>query len=195
MCRASNNITAFGVLMSLNTGIRIGELLGLTWKNVDFEDGSIYIEQAVARRKDFDAEEGANKTRVEILPTKTTNSTRTVPMSDELIKELLEYRDKQEFLHGRLPEYVISNNLGGIMEPRNYTRFFYILVKRAGLGHKNYHTTRHTFATRWMQRGLDVLTLSKILGHAHTSTTQNRYGHVLEEHKKSKMKVMGQYHV
>ena len=83
---------------------------------------------------------------------------------------------------------------GNRYDPRMYQDLFARQVKKAGIEKANFHCLRHTFATRAIENSMDILVLSKILGHAQPSTTLNKYGHVLTEHKKESMqKISGLY--
>jgi len=192
-CRSARSIITFGIIFARHTGIRLGGLLGLTWDSVDFDNKYITVKQSVGRKKDL-SDDAQNKTKLQASKTKS-RRIREIPLYDALVDELLEYKRKQELLYGRNTEYVFPNNVGKISDPKTYQELFYDMVKTAGVSHKNFHCLRHTFATRCVEQGMDILVLSKLLGHAQPSTTLNKYGRVLGHHKVNSMQAMAKYHV
>ena len=87
-------------------------------------------------------------------------------------------------------QYVISNGEKPLMV-RSYQRSFERLLKRLQIPHKGFHSLRHTFATRALEIGVDVKTLSEILGHKNANVTLQRYAHSMPEHKKEVMNKIG----
>jgi integrase len=197
--QGSSEPTAFGINLALFTGVRLGELLGLKWENVDFNNKKIYIKETVSRLKNFD-ENATNATTLQSKKsTKTQSSKRSIDLLDELCDDLKDYKKnideiKTNFLGFNPEGFVFVNQTGGIMDPRTYQDIFKRHLKMAGVSDANFHSLRHTFATRAIEQGMDILVLSKILGHAQPSTTLNKYGHVLPDHKKESMdKLSGLY--
>ena len=124
-----------------------------------------------------------------VKSTKTDNSRRTVYIMDGLFQDLLEYRAIQMSIIAKYPAY----NLGGYVfcqengqpyEPRTYQDLFKRCVRQAGIADANFHSLRHTFATRALEQGMDVVTLSRLLGHANPSITLDKYGHAMDDHKR-----------
>lgn len=186
-CRASENPASFGIIFSLFTGLRIGELLGLRWINVDFKKHNFAVKESLNRLKTFD-ENSKTATTLERRSPKTVNSKRNVDLIDELYADLLIYKKKQDAIaaefSGYNPEgYVFVMAAGNPFDPRTYQDLFKRELKAAGVPDANFHSLRHTFATRAIENGMDILVLSRILGHAKPSTTLNMYGHVLTEHR------------
>lgn len=163
-----------GVVISLYTGLRIGELLALTWSDVHFCEKEIIISKSC-----YCGRHG----RI-IGGVKTESSIRSIPMCAPVIKILREMKDACK------SEYVISSN-GKPVKTRAYQKNFELLLKRAGIKHRGFHALRHTFATRALECGMDVKTLSEIMGHKNSSVTLNRYAHCLSEHKKAMMNKLG----
>ena len=167
-----------GVVLCLYTGVRIGELLALTWKDVDFVKGLLYVNKTCYDSYNIDA-------RVRVIDTpKTANSNRVIPLPKQLQPLLkgLKKRSKSEYLiaDGVKPVFV-----------RSYQRSFELLLKKIGVEHKGFHSLRHTFATRALECGIDVKTLSELLGHKNATITLNRYAHSLLEHKTNMMNRLG----
>ena len=190
-CRASKDPASFGIIFTLFTGLRIGELLGLRWINVDLDKHSFSVKETLNRLKTFD-KNSATSTTLERRTPKTTNSKRSIDLIDELHADLLEHKVRQDEVAAEFPGYnpegyVFVSSAGDPIEPRTYQDLFKRELKAAGVADANFHSLRHTFATRAMENGMDILVLSRILGHAKPSTTLNMYGHVLTEHRKESM--------
>lgn len=169
----------FGILLCLYTGLRIGELLALEWSDVDFNKGQLSITKTC-----YDGR-GENGRICRMVDTpKTVFSNRTIPMP----KQLLSYFDK--IRRKSKNKYVIGNGEKDI-SIRSYQKTFSSLLKRLNLPHKGFHSLRHTFATRALECGMDVKTLSEILGHKSPTITLNRYAHSMMEHKKEMMNKLG----
>ena len=158
----------FGIVICLYTGIRLGELLALTWQDIDFSKGTLNINKTYAKVKE------SNGQYVDMVSTpKTLTSQRIIPMPKFLIKHL---KDKKKDSNST---YVISTCYGGMVSPRSYQRTFERVIAKCGIDKKNFHSLRHTFATRALESGMDVKTLSEILGHKNPIITLNAYAHSL----------------
>ena len=171
------------VLLDLYTGMRQGELLGLMWKNVHIDlNGQSYIRvvQTLMRIQNPDTNSD-KKTVLTICEPKTKNSIRTIPLIPEIAERLSIYRIKQaEYFKGNeLPksDFVFTSTTGTPIEPRDFQRDFKKILIKYGLSVVNVHGLRHTFATRSLESGMSVKTLSKILGHANTAFTMDTYCH------------------
>lgn len=180
-----------GIIISLYTGIRLGELLGLKFDDIDFEAETITIRRTLNRLKVFDNPD--KKTDIVIGEPKTIKAKRIIPLQDFLIPLLKTHRikiltERMKVLNMYKNDgFVICNEFGGYIEPRTYQDFFKRMLKKAGIENTNFHTLRHTFATRALETGFDVKVLADILGHADASTTLNKYAHALPDHKKTSM--------
>ena len=170
----------FGVVLCLYTGMRVGELLALKWKNVDVKNGTIEISGTCYDDK---SEEGGCK-RVIGTP-KTLSSCRTIPLPKQIIPLLREHGK------GSNSEFVIVDEFDNPVGVRSYQKSFEILLECIEMKKRCFHALRHTFATRALECGMDVKTLSEILGHRNATVTLNRYAHSLIEHKKEMMNRLG----
>ena len=180
-----------GIILSLFTGIRLGELLGLKFEDIDFENKTITIRRTLNRLKIYDNSE--KKTDIVIGEPKTNKAKRTIPLQDFLVPLLKSHRAKMRTEQIKVANlyindgFVMCNEFGKHLEPTTYQKFFKNMLKTAGIQDTNFHTLRHTFATRALESGFDVKVLADILGHADASTTLNKYAHALPDHKKSSM--------
>ena len=161
-----------GVLLCLYTGLRIGELLGLTWDDVDFTKGVIKITKTVYREKN---ENGMWQLCVDTPKTKA--SDRVIPLP-EYINVLLSADQESA-----VTPYIVENKKGERMSIRSYQYLFEKLTERAGVRKLNFHALRHTFATRAIECGMDIKTVADIMGHKNASITLNRYAHCMLDHK------------
>ena len=161
-----------GILLCLYTGLRIGELLGLTWNDVDLDRGVIKITKTVYRDKD---ESGTWQLCVDTPKTKA--SDRVIPLPEYITNML------RMDCESALTPYVVENKKGERMSIRSYQYIFEKLTERAGVRKLNFHALRHTFATRAIECGMDIKTVADIMGHQNASITLNRYAHCMLDHK------------
>lgn len=168
----------FAALISLYTGIRIGELCALQWK--DINNGTIKIYKTLHRLKD---EKG--KSTIFIDSPKTFHSNRTIPIPLFLNTIIESKRSNSE-------NYVIANESVKIIEPRLMQIKFKRMTEECGLENVTFHTLRHTFATRCVECGFDIKSLSEILGHSDVKTTLNKYVHSSMELKQKNMNKLNQ---
>ena len=177
VAKASDHINCISIILCLYTGIRIGELCGLLWSDIDFEHKQLHIRRTLQRIRSLD---GNTKTVVITTSPKSNASNRCIPLPEFLIDLL-----KEHHIHAS-GKHVISRN-GNAIEPRNIQYRFKNLLSDADIKPANFHSTRHTFATRALENGFDVKTLSEILGHASPALTLKKYAHSLDEHKRKSM--------
>ncbi len=156
----------FGVVLCLYTGLRIGELLALTWDNVDLRRGTLTVSKTVYRAKD---ESGA--WRVVTDRPKTENSERIIPLPP-FLREIF-----REHKRSAIGDFVIENADGSPISTRSYQYIFARLTETACVPSYNFHALRHTFATRAIECSMDIKTLSELLGHKSAVITLNRYAH------------------
>ena len=169
----------FGVVLCLYTGLRLGELLGLTWEDIDFEAATLTVRRTSYFTKD---EDGAYKILIDTP--KTESSFRVIPLPRQILKELHTIRKKSK------SEFLIATREGDRVKNRSYQRTYKSILRKAGVPYKNFHVLRHTFATRALECGMDIKTLSEILGHKTPAITMNRYVHSLMETKRKMMNAL-----
>lgn len=169
----------FGVLLCLYTGLRVGELLALEWSDIDIKKGEIQVCKTCHYGKDANGVFG----RITDIP-KTQSSIRTIPIPKQLIPHLREAKKNSHSTH------IVSNGSNPI-SVRSYQRSFSLLLNKLDIPHHGFHSLRHSFATRALECGMDVKTLSEILGHKSPTITLNRYVHSLMDHKKEMMNRLG----
>ena len=162
--------------VELATGLRRGELLGLKWEDIDFEHGNLRVKRQVAR---------INGEVVE-APLKTKNAYRTLPLAEDTIQVLKQQKKKT----GSSP-WVFPSPTGGPISPDSVLHMLHRVLKRAGLPKVRFHDLRHTFATLALQNGVDIKTVSGILGHFSAGFTLDTYAHVTTAAQKEAAKTMG----
>ena len=162
--------------LDLATGLRRGELLGLKWTDVDLDRGVLKIQRAISRQNG----------KVVEAPLKTKNAYRTLPLSADAIDVLMQQRRKT----GN-SEWVFPSPTGGPMSPDSVLHMLHRVLKRAGLPKVRFHDLRHTFATLALQNGVDVKTVSGVLGHFSAGFTLDTYAHVTTSAKREAAKTMG----
>lgn len=168
-----------GVFICLYTGIRIGELCALQWKDISFSEKVIVIEHTMQRLQNDDPN-ALYKTKIIVTEPKSKASVRTIPLPDFVINAI------KPFL-GSPNAYVLSGNCQEIIEPRTMQNRFKGYLEAGQISDANFHSLRHTFATRCIEAGFDVKTLSEILGHSSVKITLDRYVHSSMELKRSNM--------
>ena len=178
-CLSSNKTNYLGIIICLYTGIRLGELLALTWNDIDLKSGIMTISKTAYRIKQN------GKPQVVIDKPKTKNSSRLIPLP----KQLLEILKRAKRISKS--DFVLSTRTGGIVGTRAYQKTYERILKKLDIPYKNFHSLRHTFATRAIEMGMDVKTLSEILGHKNPVITLQRYTHSMLSYKTEMMNKMG----
>ena len=180
----------FGLLLCMHTGIRVGELAGLRWGDIDFSQRKIRIQRTVIRIKNLDqiadlVTGKIPKTRLYIGAPKTEHSNREIPLPDKLLFYARRFCKENS--------YYILTGTGKCMEPRVIQRRYANLLKKCGIPPIKIHALRHQFSCRWVERGFDTKSLSEILGHTSVRTTLDLYVHIQAETKRQYMnQMMGQ---
>jgi len=169
----------FGILLSLYTGIRIGELCALKWKCFHFDDGILEIRETMQRIQNVNAVR-ERRTKIVITEPKSKCSVRKIPLPDCMIDLALMFKADPE-------SFVLVGKTGKVIEPRNVQNHFKRYVEDSGIAPANYHSLRHTFATRCVELGFEIKSLSEILGHANVNITLNRYVHSSIDLKRNNM--------
>ncbi len=161
--------------VDLATGLRRGELLGLKWSDVDLDKGIIHIRRQVLRQDG----------KVVEAPLKTKNSYRNIAIGVDAIKVLKDMEQKDE--------YVFPSPFGGPMSPDSVLHMLQRILKRAGLERIRFHDLRHTFSVLALQNGVDVKTLSIMLGHYSAGFTLDTYAHVTTSMQKRAANAVGNF--
>ena len=162
--------------LELATGLRRGELLGLKWEDVDLQRGDLRVRRQVSR---------INGDVVE-APLKTKNAYRTLPLAEDTVSVLKEQRKKV----GNSP-WVFPSPNGGPISPDSVLHMLHRVLKRAGLPKVRFHDLRHTFATLALQNGVDVKTVSGMLGHFSAGFTLDTYAHITSAAQRQAAQTMG----
>lgn len=173
------------VNLALATGMRCGELRGLSWKCVDFNAGTIRVEEQIVTTNDY----------ADMFDDpKTYHSVRTIVVDKTVLNELQEFKEYQKdyavilgdkFLNAH--DLIFTNTFGKPVCYSNFRkRYFFKMLGAAGISSKyTIHCMRHTHATLLLKAGVNVSVVSKRLGHSSTSVTLNIYAHVLNEMEKT----------
>lgn len=173
-----------GVIICFSTGLRLGEICALKWSDIDINEKILWVNRTVQR---ISVPGRETKTVLMEGTPKSVFSQREIPLSDDLISLLFPYYGKGEYVVG----------IGKPVEPRTYQYHFCRFLAASGIVKKNFHITRHTFATNCINNGTDVKSLSEILGHSDVSITLNRYVHptlaTKRQHMNALASVYGQF--
>ncbi len=173
------DLCKFGVLLMLLSGIRIGELCALQWSNINLRERTIRVSATLQRLRDTEAGK-ENRTRIVISQPKSETSVRTIPMTDYTVRLC------EKFAVKNASAYILTGTENYI-EPRVLQYRIEKYTNSCGLDGVHAHTLRHTFATRAVEVGFEIKSLSEILGHANTTITLERYVHSSMELKRSNM--------
>lgn len=165
-----------GIYMCLCTGMRIGEICALQWKDVDTDEGIIHIRQTIQRA--YIIENGKRHTEIVIDVPKTKNSIRDIPIAKDLLKILKPFKKIVN------PQFYVLTNDEKPTEPRVYRAYYKNLMGQLDIPDMKFHGLRHSFATRCIESKCDYKTVSVLLGHSNISTTLNLYVHPNLEQKK-----------
>ena len=169
----------FGILLALLTGLRIGELCALRWENVSIKNRTIHVDATMQRLRDYTST-GKGRTKVIVGSPKSDTSIRTIPLTESAVRLCGQFDPHR-------PAAYLLTGTEQFMEPRQVQKRLAKYTKECGLEGIHFHTIRHTFATRCVEAGFEIKSLSEILGHADTSITLNRYVHSSMELKRENM--------
>lgn len=172
-----------GIMLCLFTGLRVGEVCALKWEDISFTEHTLHVHHTLQRISNREQTESGKKTKIVLTSPKSECSIRVIPLADEVEQLLLNYRTSAS-------GYVLTNDTFKFIEPRTMQNHFKRTLRECNIEEANFHTTRHTFATRCIELGFDVKSLSEILGHATVNITMNRYVHPTMELKKENMEKM-----
>ena len=172
---SNQNLTNICILLCLYTGLRIGELCGLQWKDIDFRRGCLTVCKTVQR-----ISLGNGKTVISIDTPKTDSSARVVYIPLFIIEMLKKFRQKPDI-------FVLSNRIKPT-EPRTLQHKFKRILNNCKIGDISFHALRHTYATMCVEKQFDIKTLSELLGHSDVKITLNTYVHSSEKLKRKYVK-------
>ena len=161
-----------GIILCLYTGLRLGELIALTWSDIDFKLGTLKETKTAYR-----AQNEYGIWNLCIDTPKTESSERLIPLPKYITDMLSQDRNVAK------TPYIVENKKAERMSIRSYQYLFERLTEKAGVRKLNFHALRHTFATRALECGMDIKTLSELMGHKNASITLNRYAHSMMDTK------------
>lgn len=170
----NTTLSKMGILICMYTGLRLGEICALQWKNIDFERELLCITQTVYRTKNPECSADSdvsvsNKTKIIVSSPKTWNSSRKIPIATKLIKIL------KKFSASYNRECFVLTGSNEPMDARTYQYQYKQHLQACGIPYLNFHCLRHTFSTRCIEKGCDIKSLSEMLGHSSTSITLQKY--------------------
>ena len=170
----------FGVLLALLTGLRIGEICALRWADISEQKKVIYVRQTMQRLQDKNNTEG-RKTKILISYPKSNKSARIIPLNEETAQLCEQWRKPDP------DAYILTGRANRYMEPRTLQYRMERYTQECGLTGVHFHTLRHSFATRCVEVGFEIKSLSEILGHSSPKITLERYVHSSLELKRKNM--------
>jgi len=171
---ADMSYKSFGILLCINSGLRIGEICALKWEDIDIEHQILHVNKTLQR---IYKKNDTPSTQVIVSEPKTPSSIRDIPLSDNICSIIRSFSDVKK------DGYILTNN-DHHMEPRTFRKFYQTFLCDHHLHELNFHCLRHTFATRCIESGADYKTVSEILGHTTINTTLNMYVHPQMEEKR-----------
>lgn len=171
------NLTSLGIVLARMTGLRIGELCALQWKNINLELKTLTVCKTIQR---IQTKNGNSKTKLIITEPKSETSKRVIPIPDCIIEILTKFKGYDD-------DYILSGNEKPV-EPRVMQYRFAKILKNGNLPSIHFHALRHSFASSCIKLGFDIKALSEILGHSCVEITMNLYVHTSFEQKSEYMK-------
>lgn len=184
------------LFLSLFTGVRMGELLALTWEDVDEKKMTIQINHNLVRVTIYDEAGKKDGTKLIVQTPKTQKSHRVIPVQEDIFRLLVQEKKKQEIAEKGSPpilnplKLVFPSTVGTYTDPRTYQKCVEKISKRCEIQHVNVHALRHTFATRLVEQKVPLRIIQELLGHSAVTTTM-RYTHALETEKEKAVDSMG----
>ena len=163
---AEQDIDGFPIFLSLETGLRIGEIAGLKWQDINFAEQTLTVSRTLQRIQTFSS--GRRKTTLFEGSPKTQMSRREIPLSDKMMLCLKAIQKDADCA------YVVSK-LGKPIEPRTITNHFKRIIEHTGISHVSFHALRHSFATRCLECGVNIAAISALLGHTSVKLTLDVY--------------------
>ena len=171
----------------LQTGLRTGELVGLEWRHVDFENRVLTIEQSMEYRYKVG--------EWRLGPPKSQSGYRTIPLTDEAIRILKAQKEKNKkikYIPEEWKDFIFLSRKGEPVKNSTYDTALFKICDKVGIDRFSMHVLRHTFATRCIEAGMKPKTLQKLLGHSSIQITMNLYVHVTEDEKKKEIELVAE---
>ena len=175
-------------IVTLGTGLRIGEVLGLKWSDIDFKSNELHVNRTIQRVPIYE-DDKIVKYEVRELTPKTSNSIRTIQVPQNIIKKLKSYK-KDQLEHilymGEAYDnknYIFCDKLGRPIEDKRPGRNLKSILTKLNIEPIKFHALRHTYATRLFEAGIPPKTVQHLMGHSDIETTMNIYTHVMEDQK------------
>lgn len=172
----------------LNTGLRFGECLALTWDDINFENNTISVNKTLSTIKNRNKDSRSKKIQI-ISDPKTYNSTRILPMN-KVAKDMLLEMKVRNSLSKIESNIVFTNYVGEHINMRSVQETFVSICKDIGIEHKGIHALRHTFGSVLVRNKVDIKVVSELLGHTDVKFTYNRYIHIINEQKAEAMNIL-----
>lgn len=184
---ADMDYTKFGILLALFSGMRIGELCALRWEDIYIEERFLHVGKTMQRLQKVDDRDDDYRTKIVIGETKSEQSNRDIPLNEHLA-EICRHMKQDD------PKaYVLTGKANNHMDPRTLQYRFSRIAEECGLEGVHFHSLRHTFATRCVESGFEIKSLSEVLGHASTKVTLDRYVHSSMDLKRMNMDKLPAY--
>ncbi len=197
-----NHYYGMAIKFDFYTGLRAGELLGLTWDCVDFYKNTIRINKQVQRNKNFSRNAQTKTVLGFVYNTKTETSNRVIKVMQPLMNDLAEYKLRQDTIKRKLgQDYYAKLNLvfprqdGYFTDTGTFLDAFSRIQNKLEIKHRNVHAMRHTFATRALESGMKPIVVSRLLGHASIQITMDIYGHVIPDFAEQELEKMEEIYV
>ena len=173
------SLISLGIVLANGMGLRIGEVCGLKWSDIDLEKRILTVRRTVQRVAVHD---GINRTIVMIMSPKSKTSARDIPIPEGVFAMLSKCETA--------PDNYVLSGCDSPVEPRKMQYHFAKILKNANLPSVRFHSLRHAFASKAVEVGFDIKTLSEILGHSKVELTMNLYVHSNMDRKRSCMALM-----
>ena len=173
--------------VAIGTGMRVSELVGLRWENIDFENSIIHVREQLIWRQRIKVWERTTP--------KTKTAMRDIPMNKDVKEALLEMNEIKDSIpasnNDLFNELVFKTKVGKIVDPRDLNKRLSFITNALNMHHVSMHDFRHTFATRCVEKGVKPKSLQKLMGHSSLITTLNIYYHASLENDEELQKLLG----
>lgn len=179
------NLRNLSILLGLFSGIRVGEICGLRWSDLDFINNTLSVNRTAQRIKNLN-DECPSKTKLIVDKPKTESSIRVIPLPEILISILRRYKKETDC-------YIFTNSVLLPKDPRAVEKYFTSVLKKVGIKELNFHSLRHTFATRLREQNVDIKVISELLGHSDWKITQSIYVHASLDYKRDSVDTFNRY--